>query len=602
MRMLFDLLDRRDRRRFYYLLLVLIMVAAIEMAGIASIMPFMAVVTNPGVIHSNHWLSSIFQGLRFESDQNFLIFLGFSVLALLVGGNLIKAFSTWLTLRYHNELNYLLARRLLARYMSRPYAFFLNRNTSELGKNVLSEVRNVIIGVLSPATIIVSSTLVTIAILTLLIIVDPLIAAAIATVLGGAYTIVYLLVRQKLVVIGREQIKANAEKYKAAAEGLGGIKDLKILGRELTFLNRFSVYAKIHERNNVMAGLMSQIPRYALEIIAFGGILVVVLYLISKGREATNMVPLLALYAFAGYRLMPALQQLFGAFSLLRQSAPSLELLHNDFAVTDNGDNEEIDPELQLTASSSHGICLPFEKKLVLRNISFQYEGATESALNNLNIVIEQNTSVGLVGPSGCGKTTTVDLILGLLKPSKGELLVDNVVLDRKNLSCWQQNLGYVPQQIYISDDTIARNIAFGVPNEEVDMQAVYHAASLANLKDFVEKELPDGFETEIGERGIRLSGGQRQRIGIARALYRDPAVLVMDEATSALDGITEENVMDAVRNLSRKKTIILIAHRLTTVKDCDSIYLLDHGSVVAYGSYEQLKRESKWFRMAAGA
>jgi ATP-binding cassette, subfamily B, bacterial PglK len=596
-RKLFDLLDRRDRLQLYVLLVVLLVVAVVEMAGIASIMPFMAVVTNPDVIHSNRWLNAVYTRLGFQSDTAFLTFTGLLVLVLLVFSNAVKALSIWLTLRYHNKLNYTIARRLLARYMARPYAFFLNRNTAELGKNILGEVRTVISGVLSPGTDIISSALVCLAILTLLIVVDPLVALGIAVVLGGSYATVYLLARRKLSKIGEEQVQLNAERFKSAGEGLSGIKDLKVLGRETTFLQRFAVVARRHARNNVVAGVISQLPRFALELIAFGGILLVVLHLIGRGQAAVEMVPLLALYAFAGYRLMPALQKLFSAVTNLRFSVAALDVVHADLVRTRD---ERVDPEAQL-AAATQAAPLPFEQRLELRDLSFRYEGAEEPSLRGLSLVIRPNTSVGLVGPTGCGKTTTVDLILGLLAPSGGQILVDGVEVAGENVAGWQKNLGYVPQHIYISDDTIARNIAFGVPDEQIDMDAVRKAAQIANLAEFVETELPQGYETGIGERGVRLSGGQRQRIGIARALYRDPAVLVLDEATSALDGITEESVMDAVRTLLKKKTIIMIAHRLTTVKECDVIYQLDHGSILAKGSYDQLMAESRWFRSAAG-
>jgi ATP-binding cassette, subfamily B, bacterial PglK len=596
-RKLFDLLTRREKVQLLGLVAVLLLVAVVEVAGIASIMPFMAVVTNPGVIHTNEWLNNVFVALGFQNEQAFLIFLGVFALVLLVLSNFIKAASTWLTLRYHNRLNYLMARRLLARYMAQPYSFFLNRNTAELGKNILTEVRTVVSGVLSPATRVVSSSLVIIAIMSLLIAVDPSVALAIATVLGSVYGAIYLVARRRLSVIGQQQIQANAEKYKSAGEGMSGIKDLKVLGREQTLLLRFATAAELHARNNVTAGVISQMPRFALEIVAFGGITLVVLHLLGKGQEGAHVVPLLALYAFAGYRLMPALQELFASFAELRQNAPALELLHRDLAHTGAGQD---DPEARL-AANSHAKPLPFTRDIELRNLSFRYEGAKDPALRSVNLVIQSNTSVGLVGPTGCGKTTTVDIILGLLSPSEGAMLVDGIEITQHNLPNWQRNLGYVPQQIYISDDSVARNIAFGMPDREIDMGAVRHAARIANLAEFVETELPQGYETQIGERGLRLSGGQRQRIGIARALYRDPKVLVMDEATSALDGITEESVMDAVRTLSRKKTVILIAHRLTTVRECDVIYVLDHGRIVSTGTYEDLKRESAWFRAAAG-
>lgn len=593
---LLALLNRRERVEFWLVLVLLVIVAMLEVAGIASILPFMAVVTNPDVIQSNRWLSSVYDWGGFTSHKTFLIALGVLTLGLLIFGNVMKAVSTWLTLWYHNKLNYQLARRLLARYMARPYSFFLGRNTADLGKNILAEVSTVVGTVLSPATEVVSAGLVCLAIMTLLVVVDPVVALAIATVLGGTYGAIYLSARRKLTAIGTVRVDANRQKYRSANEALSGIKDLKVLGREATFLRRFACYAERHAHTNVVAGVIALVPRFALEIVAFGGILIMVIHLISRGEQTAQMIPLLALYAFAGYRLMPALQQLFAAATRVRGGMPALEVVFEDLVRTQAN---EIDPEAQLSATVA-ATSLPFRDHLQLSNVSFRYEDAAEDSLKGVNLAILPNTSVGLVGPTGCGKTTLVDLILGLLQPTSGEILVDGVRIQLANQANWRKNLGYVPQHIYISDDTIARNIAFGVPDEEIDMAAVRRAAQIANLADFVEQELLEGYDTGIGEQGVRLSGGQRQRIGIARAMYRDPEILVMDEATSALDGITEENVMDAVRTLSRKKTIILIAHRLTTVKDCDVIYQLDHGQVAASGRFEELMRDSQWFRAAA--
>lgn len=596
-RRLLALLERRDRLRLGLLVLVLILVAVAEMAGIASIMPFMAVVTNPDVIHSQRWLSAAYAGLGFRSDQSFLLFLGLVVLALLVTSNIIKATGTFLTLRYHNRLNYTLSRRLLASYISRPYQFFLKRNTAELGANVITEVTKVVTGVLTPATAIVSSFLICLAIVALLVVVDPLVALAIAGVLGSAYGTILLTARRRLGDVGKEQVRANQERHRVAGEAMCGIKDLKVLGREVTLLQRFSVQADRHARNNVTAGLIAQLPRYALETIAFGGILVVVMYLVSRGERATNIAPLLALYAFAGYRLMPALQQLFASLTTLRFHAPSLDVLYHDLGGERGGDFDAT----ERLERSLHAPVLPFVRELSLRRVSFRYQDTVAPALRDLDIVISPLTSVGIVGPTGCGKTTTVDIILGLLAPTEGQFLVDGVEVTQHNLASWRRNLGYVPQHIYIADDTIARNIAFGVPDDSIDMESVRRAARIANIADFIESELPDGYQTSVGERGLRLSGGQRQRIGIARALYRDPSVLVMDEATSALDGITEEAVMEALHSLSRKKTVIVIAHRLSTVRECDVIYLLERGTIVAQGSHRDLMRESAWFRAAAG-
>lgn len=597
-RNLLALLPPRDRTRLALLMSLLIVMAMMEMAGIASIMPFMAVVTSPEVVHTNTWLEAVYRRLGFASDEAFLMFLGGLVLGLLVINNLGKAANTWLTLRFQNRLVYELSRRLLARYMARPYSFFLGRNTAVMGNTIINEANRVVASVLSPAMELVSSSLVCLAIMTLLVIVDPVVALAIAGVLGGSYATIYALARRKLGVIGRQQVEANAQKYKNASEALSGIKDLKVLGRELTPLSRYVYFAERHARNNVASGVITQLPRFALEITAFGGILLMVIYFLGQGQQAVQMVPLLALYAFAGYRLMPALQQLFGSITQLRFGAAALEHVHAE--LLGDPDVSRPDPEVELRASAAADP-MPFGSLLEFRGVGFKYDGAPEPALHELSFTIEANTSVGLVGPTGCGKTTTVDLILGLLAPSTGSIHADGTELGARNLANWQKNLGYVPQHIYISDDTVARNIAFGVPDDEIDMDAVRRAARIANLDEFIESELSDGYDTSIGERGVRLSGGQRQRIGIARAMYRDPAVLVMDEATSALDGITEEYVMDAVRKLSRKKTIILIAHRLSTVKECDIIYQLDHGRILARGTYEELMRESGWFRAAAG-
>lgn len=597
-RKLFALLTRPERMQFYLLLALMILMAALETAGVASIMPFMAVVTNPEVIETSGALSKAYAALGMQSHQQFMIVLGIGVLGLLVCSNLLKATNSWLTLTYHNKLNYVIARRLLAKYMAKPYTFYLNRNTADLAKNVLVEVRTVIAGVLSPGTVIVSSSLGSIAIMGLLVAVNWQAALAIAVVLGGSYGTIYLVARRNLGRISAEQVDANSKKFKAAREALGGIKDLKVLSREGEFLDRFAAHAKRHARNNVVAGVIADLPRYALETIAFGGIVIAMLYFLMTGRETAQIVPLLALYAFAGYRLLPALQQVFSSITTLRFSVAALDVLYDDFA----GDAREVEASERQLAEAAQATPLPFERSLELRDVVFHYPDAPTPALRGISLQIEANTTVGFVGATGSGKTTTIDLILGLLSPTEGQLLADDTVIDAGNLANWRRNIGYVPQHIYICDDTIVSNIALGVPRSEIDMEAVRRAARIANLAEFIETELPNGYDTEIGEHGVRLSGGQRQRIGIARALYRDPSLLVLDEATSALDGITEESVMSAIRNLSRKKTVIMIAHRLTTVRECDVIYLLEHGSVVAQGTYDSLKQQSRWFRTAAGS
>ena len=592
---LLDLLSAREKTHLYFIVASQIGLAFIDMVGVASVMPFIALVSSPDVLQTNRWLKLAYEFFRFTSPQSFLVLLGLVVFGLLVFSNLFKALTTWLTLKYDNQLNYTLARRLLAQYMARPYTFFLHRNTAEMGKNVLSEVRSVISGVLSSGMSVLSSALTSLFILLLLLMVNPYIAISVAAVLGGAYAWIFLLARARLAMISKDNFHSNNMRSKIAAEALSGIKDLKILGREQVFLERFAVYAQRTAQNNVTVGIISQLPRYALEVMAFGSILLIVLYFESSQGTSNQMIPVLSLYAFAGYRLLPAVQQIFSGITTVRANVAMLESLHRDL----REGLTSIDPELDLVRPE-HLQPLPFNRCLELHNVSFCYPGAQCPVIDRMSLTIAHNSSIGLVGATGSGKTTTVDLILGLLTATSGELLVDGVKIGRETVGNWQLNLGYVPQSIFLCDDTIARNIAFGVPENKLDMAAVVRAAKIANLHDFVEKELPDGYETIIGERGVRLSGGQRQRIGIARALYRDPAVLIMDEATSALDNITEEAVNEALHMLSGKKTVVTIAHRLTTVKDCDVIYLMENGHIANQGTYGELLKSSAWFKAAA--
>lgn len=592
---IFSILTKREQYFIYFLFVCMVALAVIEMAGIASIMPFMAVVANPGIVEENRWLHWAYDLLGFTNQRSFLFFLGIFVLVMLVFSNLFKAFTTWVTLRFDNELYFTLGRRLLAQYIAQPYVFFVNRNTSEMGKNVLEEARRVIVGVISPCIQACSNLLISLFIFMLLFVVNYTIALSIIVVLGCSYTLVFFMARRYLTRIGEEQVVSNVMKFKAVSEVLSGIKDLKILGRTQEFLNRFGYHAQRHARHNASAGTISQMPRYALEIISFGGILLIILFFLKSEHNFHHIVPLLALYAFAGYRLLPALQQVFSSVTTLRFNLAALDVVYQDLAGANRdrqeGEATKVQPELQP---------LPFTGQIVLQKVRYYYPDTTKPALRDVDLTISANTTIGFVGPTGSGKTTLVDLILGLLSVHSGEFLVDGVPVQEGNVLCWQRNLGYVPQQIFLSDDTITRNIAFGVPDREIDMDSVRWAARIANLDAYITGELPEQYETVIGDRGVRLSGGQRQRIGIARALYRDPKVLILDEATSALDGVTEEAVMDALRTLSRKKTIIMIAHRLTTVQFCDVIYLLEQGRIVDHGTFDGLRESSEWFRHAA--
>jgi ABC-type bacteriocin/lantibiotic exporter with double-glycine peptidase domain len=581
------LLDTRARREFYGLCALAVAAGFLESVAVASIMPFLAALFSPDISGSEPRLARLADLIGVDSQAQLLAYLGGFVLVVLVLANALSGATTWLMLRFANRKGYALSMRLLSSYLTKPYVFYLDRHTAELQKNVFGEVQRVTGGVLVPVVQIVARASVVLFISGLLVLANPLMALVVAGTLGMAYFVLYRFARATLHSVGRESVEAGGQRAKHGIEALMGFKEIKLLGRERHFLARFEKPSLRWADTQTKSQALALLPRYAVETVAFSLILVLAIYLLASGRGSGELLPLLGLYAFAGYRLMPALQLIFAGFAAIRNATPALELVLRD-----------LQPDV---ASTPHGFELPLSlnKQVSLVNVRFRYPGAAGWMLESVNLSIAKNTSVALVGSTGCGKTTVVDLLMGLLEPLEGRLEVDGAKVDQRNLRQWQRNIGHVPQQIFLCDDTIARNIALGLPDEEIDWEQLERASRLARLHDFVAK-LPGGYRTVVGDRGIRLSGGQRQRIGIARALYGDPELLVLDEATSALDNVTENAVFEALQALSGRKTIVMVAHRLSTVRGCDLICLMDGGRIVERGRYEDLMLSSERFRALA--
>lgn len=586
------LLSPGERRKACLLLGMIILMALLDMLGIASIMPFMGVLANPDIIQSNQILKSIYAQLGFTSEEIFLIFLGAMVFSALAISTSFRALTTFTLLRFTNLRNFSIGRRLVAGYLHQPYEWFLDHHSADLGKTVLSEVQLVINGSLIPLMQLMAHGAVAVALTGLLIAVDPVLAAISAAILCMAYALVYLGLRRYLERIGAERLEANRERFEVIQETFGGIKDVKVAGLEQAMLTRFERPAFRFSNRQALAQIAALIPRFILEIIALGGILVVAIKLRTGPGGLEKALPILSVYAFAGYRLMPALQQIYEQLSKMRFSASALDTLYRDYCNLPATAPDWAEPERHLPIGLRHS--------LQLEDIEYTYPNSGQPVLKGLCLDIPACSTVGLIGSTGAGKTTVVDIILGLLQPQKGRILVDSTPITPDNVHDWQRAIGYVPQHIHLSDDTVAANIAFGVPAERIDNRALENAARIANLHEFVTNELPGGYATMVGERGVRLSGGQRQRIGIARALYHDPDVLILDEATSALDNLTEQAVMEAVHNLAHRKTIIIIAHRLTTLQECDHIFLLDKGTLTHEGTYSELLKGSRHFRAMA--
>jgi len=566
----------------------------LQAIGVASVLPFIALIMDPDLIVENHWLNLIYETFNFKSFRTFIVFTGLTMLFLIIISNVVSTFSTWLRIKFGLVLNHRISKRLLENYLNMPYELFLNRNSADLSNRVLVEVEKLTVYYVTPILTLFTKVMVSISILVMLLIVDVWVSLAAIFLLGGTYVMLFWRINRSLSLKGTLQAEAAENRFKAVSEALGGFKEVKVSNREHYFVDNYEAHSLNLASLNVWIQVISQLPRFALEAISFGGIILFVIYLLLTQRETSNLIPLVSLFAFAGYRLMPALQEIFQSATIIKYTRAILYRIHSD--ITQGHENESTDREKNFATIKP----LKFEKQIIIKDVTYSYSKEQKPVLFQINMAIESNTAVAFVGPTGAGKTTLVDIILGLLKPQEGAVLVDGMPLKEENVKHWQRNFGYVPQNIYLSDDTITRNIAFGLPDSLIDFEAVKRSARIANIDDFINEELPGQYQTLVGERGVRLSGGQRQRIGIARALYHDPKVLVFDEATSALDGATEDTVLKALENTARLKTLIVIAHRVVTVKKCDQIYIINKGRIISSGSYNELLESDITFQKMA--
>ena len=577
---LFSLLTPNEFKNVKFLIFMMLIMAILDTVGVASILPFMAVLSNPKLIETNLILSYMFnfsQNFGIENNQQFLFALGVLVFVLLIISLIFKAFTTFLQFRFVQMREYSIGKRIIAGYLHQPYSWFLSRNSADIGKTILDEVERIVRGGFKSIMELISKSAIIFALLSLLFFVNFNLTLTVGITIGGTYVITFYFIRKFLNRIGKVRLEKNKLRFIAVSESFGAAKEIKVAGLEESYIKRFSSPAYVVALTQVYVQIVAQLPRYILEATAFGGVLITILYLMNQSGNFSSALPIISLYVYAGYRLIPAIQSIYASFTALTFISPSLDNLTQDIKSLKPFDDNQ-----------KKGV-MPFNDEILLRNISFNYPNSSRAVLNNINLSIPEKSTVGLVGPSGSGKTTIVDIILGLLEANKGILQVDGETISKNNRRSWQKNIGYVPQHIFLADDTIAANIAFGINPENINQNSVEKASKIANLHNFVIDELPSKYQTVIGERGIRLSGGQRQRIGIARALYHNPKLLILDEATSALDNYTEEVVMEAVNNLRKNITIILIAHRLNTVKKCDIVFKIEKGQIVHKGDYEEI-------------
>ena len=573
------------------LFITILVMALLQVVGIASILPFMQLVSDPDILSQHEILRSIQDFFGIESVQSMLIVTGFGVLFLLTVGNLFSAFTVWLQYKFAWEVAHNISTRLLNSYLKKPFEYFLNVESSVLINKTVVEVarfsREVLIQVIEFA----ARTAVVSVITGLLIWVDPKLAIYAIVTFGLAYLSIYAITKNYLKRKGNERTKENEKSLKSINDAFNGIKTVKIYSAEPLFYRRFeraslrliSMYPKIN--------LISTAPRYLIETLAFGGILGVILLFLITGKDLQHILPILSLYALAGYRLLPSLQKAFAAASSARHSFSIVDNIYQDLqqATLHSGDPQKVVHQAEMPL---------FSKRILFQEVGFNY--GEKVVFDDLNLSIEKGDTVGLVGPIGSGKSTLINLLAGLISPQQGSIEIDDTVLDEKNIESWKTQIGYVPQEVFLFDDTIYRNIAMGIEDGAIDMARVERSAQLACIHDFIVNELPSGYHSKVGERGARLSGGQRQLIGLARAIYRNPKLLILDESTNSLDNITETTIIESLSNLAEDLTTIIIAHRLTSVQHVDRILILQDGKIVDEGSYATLLEKNQTFRELA--
>jgi ABC-type multidrug transport system fused ATPase/permease subunit len=590
------LLDKRERRNAWIVLGTIILGALSSAVMVGSVMPFLAVLADPSHIDTAPVLAWTYEVLGFTSVYYFLVGLGLASFSVIVLSSLIQIVRTWAVARFAMMRMHSISQRLLSKYLAQPYAFFLNRHSGDMAPRVLQESTQVVQQFLRPAAEFIAACLTTLTIVGLLLWIEPVVAMIAFAVFGGIYGVIYIGTRRLLKSLGRIQLEANRARFRMANESLTGIKDIKLFGRESVYVDRYTGPSIRMARALTSVAVFSQVPQFALQAVALGGIILLCLALIdpagvASGAALGGLLPVLGVFAFAGQRLMPELSKLYHSLAQMQAGSVAVDAVHEDLTLLKR---TAVLPREQISG-------LGLTRLLRLDDVSYSYPNSDQVGVRDISLEIRAGERIGIVGSTGAGKTTLADVVLGLLEPDHGRLVVDGQDVTPENLRAWMQSVGYVPQDIFLTDAPVSENIALGVLPADIDFERISKAARIARIDQFIRDELPQGYQTHIGERGLRLSGGQRQRIGIARALYHDADLIVLDEATSALDNRTEEEVMDAVDALPGDKTVLMIAHRLSTVKRCDRIIVLDKGRLVGCGTWDMLITDNKAFKKIAG-
>lgn len=588
---LFRLLTKQQRKKFYLLQIFVVLMTFSEIMGIASIVPFMSLLGDKSLLlQQDGWMYKIYVYSTISTPESFTFFLGVFVLVMLSISTTISIFTTYRLALFASYTGTEIADRLYRYYMNQNWLFHTTNTSASLTKQIANETQRVTTLILMPLMQINARLVFATTLSIGIFMYNPIVAFIGLSIFSLSYFLLFKTVRRRLYSNGKIISETISERYKLMNEGFGGIKETLLLGRQDYFINNFNSTGQKLGRAQGVNIAFAQTPRYLMEFVAFGTLIALILFLFKFYEgNLSNILPILSVYALASFKLLPAFQQIYTYMAQIRGNISAFESIRNDLISSQNYFQENIDDSKELV----------IKNYIKFQNIFFKYPQNENYAIEGLSLNIPINSVVGLVGISGSGKSTAMDLFLGLLEPEKGNILVDEVSINNSNKRVWQNKIGFVSQSIFLTSSSIAENIAFGISQDKIDFERINNVLNIAYLMEMIQ-QLPDGIHTKVGERGVQLSGGQRQRIGIARALYHDAEILVFDEATSALDGITEKIILSEIKNFFGTKTIIMIAHRLKTIEECNTIFILEKGKLVDSGTYSELINKNEHFKELA--